>query len=164
MHKIVKPGPMVAAPDRDSCKQRRVNLKMQIPPQGFWPGRREGRRGDTRGRRRCGQSPTAGNGRKRAQKSAALPPAALGGNRRNHATHRLQMGLDLCCLACTCESQHCLFFDDSTVIRRCAVVRCRLLFSCDHRLGGGFSWQALRRTSGVVEIILVRNWSVSVGM
>lgn len=34
LHKIVKPGPTVAAPSRDSCKQRRVNLKMQIPPQG----------------------------------------------------------------------------------------------------------------------------------
>lgn len=118
---------MVAAPDRDSCKQRRVNLKMQIPPQGFWPGRREGRRGDTWGRRRCGQSPTAGNGRKRAQKSAALPPAALGGNRRNHATHRLQRGFGLCCLACTCESQHCPFFDNSRLIRRCAVARRRQL-------------------------------------
>lgn len=33
LHKIVKPT--VAAPRRDSCKQRQVNLKMQIPPRGF---------------------------------------------------------------------------------------------------------------------------------
>lgn len=46
----------MAAPRRDSCKQRQVNLKMQIPPRGFPGSADEGRlereKGGERGRGR----------------------------------------------------------------------------------------------------------------
>lgn len=84
LHKIVKPGPTVAAPSRDSCKQRRVNLKMQIPPQGFlaWP--LSGDRGDG-----GGKTASKGNEKKRVR-GAGVCSRSTRENREKTARPRLE--------------------------------------------------------------------------